>query len=594
METCARDDYGIINQDFYTALDLSNINWRDCTLPCRFKKSGEAQVIQWVKWEKNVHSFYEKKDHLEHQDQDYKGRTALFKDQIHSGNASLLLREVNLQDKGTYTCYARYDSDGDNNFVAVTVKAPVTSVDIKETDDEVTCSSSGVYPAPSVSWLTDPSSSQDILKVTKNNSVDQQGLYSVKSTLKKIPGNSTAYICSATSGSQKWIASLRNEVEKNINETQTLSIQCPVHQSDSQDFSITWTFNSTTTIVIYDSQTQELKKSDQWKNVVKTVTGEGTLQLQNLRSTEHSGTYTCDRTADNSRDIVHTCVHITPSQDKDQLEHQDQDYKGRTALFKDQIHSGNASLLLREVNLQDKGTYTCYARYDSDGDNNFVAVTVKGCLNIHVLIMIMESLIRISTLLWILVVLTEGDIHINCIYSEGCILPCHFKEIVGGEVLHWIKDRKTIHSFYEGQDQLGHQDKDYEGRTALFKDQIHSGNASLLIKPVELQDDGRYKCYTSNDKGNEESYVLVAVKAPVKSLNITETDDEVMCTSGEVYPAPTVSWSTVPSSDQENLKMTTEIPEDQQGLFSVKSTLKKIPDNSTTYICSITSSGMSL
>uniref|UniRef100_A0A3Q3A3T4 Immunoglobulin V-set domain-containing protein n=1 Tax=Kryptolebias marmoratus TaxID=37003 RepID=A0A3Q3A3T4_KRYMA len=64
-----------------------------------------------------------------------------------------------------------------------------------------------------------------------------------------------------------------------------------------------------------------------------------------------------------------------------------------------------------------------------------------------------------------------------------------------------------IHSYFDNQDQLGNQDQRFRGRTSLFKDQISRGNASLLLRGVKVQDEGRYKCYTSTIGGNKESFI---------------------------------------------------------------------------------------
>lgn len=89
------------------------------------------------------------------------------------------------------------------------------------------------------------------------------------------------------------------------------------------------------------------------------------------------------------------------------------------------------------------------------------------------------------------------------------MLPCSSE---GGTkvVIHWFQQsagNRFVHSFYEGHDQLAVQYQRLRGRTSLFSDQISSGNASLLLTKVEVQDEGRYKCYTSTENGIKESFI---------------------------------------------------------------------------------------
>lgn len=64
---------------------------------------------------------------------------------------------------------------------------------------------------------------------------------------------------------------------------------------------------------------------------------------------------------------------------KDQLDYQHKDYKGRTSLLSEsEIKNGNVSLLLRNIRVQDEGRYRCYAADDKTNDEKYVVVSVEG------------------------------------------------------------------------------------------------------------------------------------------------------------------------------------------------------------------------
>uniref|UniRef100_A0A3B3VL43 Ig-like domain-containing protein n=1 Tax=Poecilia latipinna TaxID=48699 RepID=A0A3B3VL43_9TELE len=105
-----------------------------------------------------------------------------------------------------------------------------------------------------------------------------------------------------------------------------------------------------------------------------------------------------------------------------------------------------------------------------------------------------------------------SDTEISCQFGTDCILPCSFN--TGNEiVIHWIRKPGDIqvHSFYYNRDQLDRQNQRYKGRTSLDPEQFSRGNASLRLKDVGVQDEGRYQCYTSTVNGNKETYIQLKV-----------------------------------------------------------------------------------
>uniref|UniRef100_A0A8C3B2F8 Ig-like domain-containing protein n=1 Tax=Cyclopterus lumpus TaxID=8103 RepID=A0A8C3B2F8_CYCLU len=110
---------------------------------------------------------------------------------------------------------------------------------------------------------------------------------------------------------------------------------------------------------------------------------------------------------------------------------------------------------------------------------------------------------------------------VDCVLGGSCILPCSFPP--GGEVvLYWIQvaTGNTIHYFYNNQDQVELQDQHFRGRTSLFKDQISRGNASLRLTGVQIQDQGRYRCYTRSPAAQRGSTLNLRSPGP-PSLRLT-------------------------------------------------------------------------
>uniref|UniRef100_A0A3B4EV50 Ig-like domain-containing protein n=1 Tax=Pundamilia nyererei TaxID=303518 RepID=A0A3B4EV50_9CICH len=122
------------------------------------------------------------------------------------------------------------------------------------------------------------------------------------------------------------------------------------------------------------------------------------------------------------------------------------------------------------------------------------------------------------------------------------------------------------------KNQFGHQDQYYRNRTSVFKDQISSGNSSLQLTSVEVQDEGRYKCHTSTIMGNQESFVNLKVDAPVKEVSLDQVENWISCHSEGIYPEPQLSWSTSPPSNI-TFTNTTTVERTEQLLYNISSSL---------------------
>uniref|UniRef100_A0A665X5T0 Ig-like domain-containing protein n=1 Tax=Echeneis naucrates TaxID=173247 RepID=A0A665X5T0_ECHNA len=180
-----------------------------------------------------------------------------------------------------------------------------------------------------------------------------------------------------------------------------------------------------------------------------------------------------------------------------------------------------------------------------------------------------------------------GNTEVSCVFMESCILPCSFQ---GGTdvVIHWIHVTAgdvQIHSYYYNTDQLAHQDQHFKGRTSMFKDQISRGNASLQLAEVKIQDQGRYKCYTSTIRGNKESYINLKINAPVERVKLEPVENKITCSSEMIYPEPELTWSTSPPSNM-NFDMKPEVQRTEELLYNISSSLI-LSDPDVNYTCTV-------
>ncbi|XP_060943410.1 uncharacterized protein LOC133020730 isoform X2 [Limanda limanda] len=194
-----------------------------------------------------------------------------------------------------------------------------------------------------------------------------------------------------------------------------------------------------------------------------------------------------------------------------------------------------------------------------------------------------------SLVVWILIMwtFTTADVEVSCVLEESCILPCSFQP-GRGPVIYWMQvepGNTRVHSYYSDRDQFVHQGERFRGRTSMFTDQISSGNASLRLTGLQLQDQGRYECYITITGVTEESIINLRADAPVRHVDIEQVENSFTCRSEGIYPEPQLTWSTRPPSNftshiQSSLKRT------EQQLYEISSTLI-LSDRDAVLICSI-------
>ncbi|KAI4905541.1 hypothetical protein NFI96_004602 [Prochilodus magdalenae] len=179
---------------------------------------------------------------------------------------------------------------------------------------------------------------------------------------------------------------------------------------------------------------------------------------------------------------------------KDRIYEQMESYKGRTALFKDEMLRGNTSLKLSAVQPSDEGAYKCVIQYRS----------WNGAIPVYVEVIENFKIVGATAPL-----IAEA--------GEDLVLPCSIKPSISAEdaTVEWTRmhlNDRLVHFYKDFKDKNDDQMKSYRGRTALFKEELKKGNASLKLSTLRLSDAGTYKCYIESIFWKDGIIVYLEVK----------------------------------------------------------------------------------
>ncbi|XP_053941324.1 tapasin-related protein-like isoform X3 [Cuculus canorus] len=151
---------------------------RDVWMPCAFTKNNPVDVtIQWVLNQKGGHrkhlfTYSGSSKQVEHMAR----RVKMVLEEIPKGNASLLLRNTEIRDEGTYSCLVSMGSlTGEQRIQLQIEEKPIVTVNVDSLSlvegeqHKLVCSIRHYYPHDvEAQWLREPKDSQRVPYVLKN------------------------------------------------------------------------------------------------------------------------------------------------------------------------------------------------------------------------------------------------------------------------------------------------------------------------------------------------------------------------------------------------------------------------------------------
>ncbi|XP_074862646.1 CD276 antigen isoform X2 [Carettochelys insculpta] len=207
--------------------------------------------------------------------------------------------------------------------------------------------------------------------------------------------------------------------------------------------------------------------------------------------------------------------------------------------------------------------------------------------------------------LGLLVLVPAGSVEIQvpddpiiALFGQDAVLHCSFAphadfSLAELSLIWQLTDTKRlVHRYVGGQDQLADQGSGYANRTALFYEELPRGNVSLLLRRVQISDEGSFTCFVWVRNYSSAAVTLqVAALYSKPTLHLEPNKNlkpgelvTVTCHAFRGYPAATVLWQDGHGNNiTENV--TTSQVANEEGLFDVRSVLQVELEPHSTYSC---------
>ncbi|XP_038839702.1 butyrophilin-like protein 10 isoform X1 [Salvelinus namaycush] len=190
-----------------------------------------------------------------------------------------------------------------------------------------------------------------------------------------------------------------------------------------------------------------------------------------------------------------------------------------------------------------------------------------------------------------------SELEVPGIIGESVLLSCDLNSSTAIDPsrlrFHWQdKSEKVLYSFNKGEENR-HQDNLYTNRTKAFGSEMSSGNISIKLSQVTLEDKQNIywafaTLFGKNDKHIRVCHTTlhVAARFPSPSVTVNKTNMNATCSTQGGYPQPVVTWTIQDVLLAQNRTLdpwevqTKRQPDPESGLYTVWSQVN-IRENQT-------------
>ncbi|KAK7153949.1 hypothetical protein R3I94_007342 [Phoxinus phoxinus] len=175
--------------------------------------------------------------------------------------------------------------------------------------------------------------------------------------------------------------------------------------------------------------------------------------------------------------------------------------------------------------------------------------------------------------------------------DEDVVLDCRFLSNSGNEKLTdvsitWLKDAVSgvVFEYKNKAAQLQGQNIQFKNRAQLFSDAISTGNASLLLRNVKMEDEGVYRVTVNAPKVSGTTSVNLRVAAFTAPTFTRWANGSLFAEAQRWFPKPDVSWM---SQGGQLLNSSTSFTNNNAGIMRVTSVLENQVQVDDIYTCLI-------